>query len=148
VVQCLEGEARARGVALSFEAFPSVAVALVDGQKLRQVFTNVVRNAVEAADRQPRARVGVRLWAHDGRVTVEVADNGVGMALDTREKMFLPFFTTKPTGTGLGLAIVKKIVDLHEGEIRVESSPGQGTRIRIALPAGAMDEAASAHRRG
>jgi two-component system sensor histidine kinase HydH len=78
----------------------------------------------------------------------EVADNGVGMTPDERERMFLPFFTTKPTGTGLGLAIVKKIVDLHGGEIRVVSEPGRGTRVAITFPAGVLDEAASADRRG
>ena len=56
----------------------------------------------------------------------EVADNGVGMTPEERERMFLPFFTTKPTGTGLGLAIVKKIVDLHAGEIRVIFGAGAG----------------------
>ena len=70
------------------------------------------------------------------------------MTFEERERMFLPFFTTKPTGTGLGLAIVKKIVDLHAGEIRVTSEPGRGTRVVIALPAGALDEATSADRRG
>jgi two-component system sensor histidine kinase HydH len=78
----------------------------------------------------------------------EVADNGIGMTPDERERMFLPFYTTKPTGTGLGLAIVKKIVDLHAGEIRVTSEPGRGTRVVIALPAGVLDETASADRRG
>jgi signal transduction histidine kinase len=81
-------------------------------------------------------------------VAVEVADTGVGMTPEAREKMFLPFFTTKPTGTGLGLAIVKKIVDLHGGEIDVDSGPGQGTRVRMVLPAGVLDEAASPDRRG
>ncbi len=70
------------------------------------------------------------------------------MTFEDRERMFLPFFTTKPTGTGLGLAIVKKIVDLHAGEIRVTSEPGRGTRVVIALPAGVLDEATSADRRG
>jgi signal transduction histidine kinase len=80
-------------------------------------------------------------------VTIEVSDNGVGMTADERDRMFVPFFTTKPTGTGLGLAIVKKIVDLHGGEIRVDSTPGAGTRILVALPTGVADEAASADRR-
>jgi two-component system sensor histidine kinase AtoS len=66
---------------------------------------------------------------------VEVADDGIGIAPGDREKIFLPFFTTKPAGTGLGMSIVKKIVDLHGGDITIESAPGRGTRIRISLPA-------------
>jgi PAS domain S-box-containing protein len=148
VVTALAEDARGRGVAMSCEAFPQVLVALVDGPKLRQVLTNVVRNAVEAAERRPGGRVDVRCLGRNGSVLFVVADNGVGMTTEERERMFLPFFTTKPTGTGLGLAIVKKIVDLHGGEIRVESTPGQGTRVTIGLPAGVLDEAASADRRG
>jgi PAS domain S-box-containing protein len=147
VVDSLAPEARARGAEIGLRAYPNVIIARVDGQKIRQVFTNVVRNAVEAADR-PGVRVDVRCEARDGKVAVEVADTGVGMTPEAREKMFLPFFTTKPTGTGLGLAIVKKIVDLHGGEIDVDSGPGQGTRVRMVLPAGVLDEAASPDRRG
>jgi PAS domain S-box-containing protein len=124
------------------------SVALVDGQRIRQVFTNVVRNAVEAAGRERIPQVAVRCERRNGVVVAEVVDNGVGMTPEEREKMFLPFFTTKPTGTGLGLAIVKKIVDLHGGEIQVESAPGRGTRVRIVLPAGVSDEATSPDRRG
>jgi signal transduction histidine kinase len=72
---------------------------------------------------------------------VEVSDTGVGIAPEDREKIFLPFFTTKPSGTGLGMSIVKKIVDLHGGDIAVESAPGRGTRVRIALPAAAVSHA-------
>ena len=54
---------------------------------------------------------------------------------EDRDKIFLPFFTTKPSGTGLGMAIVKKIVDLHGGDIAIDSAPGRGTRVRISLPA-------------
>ena len=67
--------------------------------------------------------------------TFEVVDNGVGISADDRDKIFLPFFTTKPSGTGLGMSIVKKIVDLHGGEVAVDSAPDRGTRVRISLPA-------------
>jgi two-component system sensor histidine kinase HydH len=148
VVQQLSADARTRGVTLSCQTFPSVVVALVDGHRLRQVLMNVVRNGVEAADRRSAGRVDVTCQGRDGAVLFEVVDNGVGMTPEERERMFLPFFTTKPTGTGLGLAIVKKIVDLHAGEIHVSSEPGRGTRVAITLPAGVLDEATSADRRG
>jgi two-component system C4-dicarboxylate transport sensor histidine kinase DctB len=83
-------------------------VALVDGQRLRQAITNVVRNALEAVERHPRPRVDVSLYPRGPAAVVEVADNGSGIAPEHREKLFLPFFTTKPTGTGLGMAIVKR----------------------------------------
>ncbi len=148
VVQQLGSDARTRGVALSCQAFPSVVVALVDGHRLRQVLMNVVQNAVEAVERRSGGHVEVTCHGRDSTVAFEVTDNGVGMTPEERGRMFLPFFTTKPTGTGLGLAIVKKIVDLHGGEIRVASAPGRGTRVEIVLPAGVVDEAASADRRG
>jgi signal transduction histidine kinase len=65
---------------------------------------------------------------------VEVRDNGVGIAPEHRERIFLPFYTTKPTGTGLGMAIVKKLMDLHGGEIEIDSAPGRGTTVRLVLP--------------
>jgi len=77
----------------------------------------------------------VNLLIEEDRAVVEVIDNGAGIAPEDREKIFLPFFTTKPSGTGLGMAIVKKIVDLHGGDVSVESAPGRGTRVRVSLPA-------------
>jgi PAS domain S-box-containing protein len=148
VVEQLGADARARGVALSSHAPSGGVVAMVDGRRLRQVLMNVTRNGIEAAERRSGGRVHVTCRGFDGVAELEVADNGVGISREDLERIFLPFFTTKPTGTGLGLAIVKKIVDLHAGEVRVTSEPGQGTRVVISLPAGVLDEAASAHRRG
>jgi signal transduction histidine kinase len=81
--------------------------------------------------------VTVDLFGEGERVVVEVVDDGAGIAPEDRDRIFLPFFTTKPAGTGLGMSIVKKIVDLHGGDIAIESAPGRGTRVRISLPAAA-----------
>jgi signal transduction histidine kinase len=62
-------------------------------------------------------------------------DNGVGISADDRDRIFQPFFTTKPSGTGLGMSIVKKIVDLHGGDVVIDNAPGCGARVRITLPA-------------
>jgi two-component system sensor histidine kinase HydH len=149
VVQALGSDARARSVVLSCsQTFPSGVLGLVDGPRVRQVVTNLVRNAIEAAERRPGGRVEVTCHARNGAIVFEIVDDGIGMTAEERERMFLPFFTTKPTGTGLGLAIVKKIVDLHGGEIDVTSEPGRGTRVAITLPMGVLDEATSADRRG
>ncbi len=136
VVEAVAAEGRARGVHVGYGRLAREAVAAVDGQKLRQVFTNVMKNAVEAIDpRRGTGRVTVDLFVEGERAVVEVSDDGVGIATEDRDKIFLPFFTTKPAGTGLGMSIVKKIVDLHGGDIAIESAPGRGTRVRISLPA-------------
>ncbi len=138
VVEAAAAEGHGRGITVAYGRVDREAAVLADGQKLRQVFANVIKNALEAIE--PRAagtgRVEVNLYGEADRVTVEVADDGIGISAEDREKIFLPFFTTKPSGTGLGMSIVKKIVDLHGGDIGIESAPGRGTRVRISLPAG------------
>jgi signal transduction histidine kinase len=71
-----------------------------------------------------------------------VEDTGVGIPADERERIFQPYFTTKVSGLGLGLVLTKKIVDAHGGEIFVDSTPGKGTRIEVALPLGSPSEGA------
>jgi PAS domain S-box-containing protein len=134
VVDATEGERAMRGVEMVTRGLGIDLVAPVDGQRLRQAITNVVRNALEAVERCPSPRVEVRLYPRAAAAVVEVADNGSGIAPENRERLFLPFFTTKPTGTGLGMAIVKKIMDLHGGEIEIESVPGHGTTVRLVVP--------------
>src|SRR6185295_18129355 len=68
------------------------------------------------------------------QVTIEVKDNGPGISADDLERIFSPFFTTKPQGTGLGLAIVRKVVDAHDGRIDAVSAPGRGATFRVTLP--------------
>jgi PAS domain S-box-containing protein len=136
VIEAVAAEGRVRGVQVGYGRQTREAVAAVDGQKIRQVFTNVMKNAVESIDpRRGSGRITVDLFVEGERAVVEVSDDGVGIAAEDRDKIFLPFFTTKPAGTGLGMSIVKKIVDLHGGDIAIESAPGRGTRVRISLPA-------------
>jgi signal transduction histidine kinase len=121
---------------------------LIHGDKyqLTQLFTNLLTNAYEAMDGRGRITItadGVRI--DDGvqgreAVLVVVADEGPGMSQELAERVFKPFFTTKPQGSGLGLAIVRKIVDAHDGSIDLQTAPGRGTKIRVTLPVTAMDE--------
>ncbi len=134
VMESCVAEGEQRRVRVVVRGLDEALVAAVDGPRLRQVFTNVMKNALEATERRPDGRVEVALYRRGAAAVVEVRDNGVGMASEHRDKIFLPFFTTKPTGTGLGMAIVKKIMDLHGGEIEVDSTPGEGTVVRLVIP--------------
>jgi PAS domain S-box-containing protein len=133
---CPDGEARRVRVAVG--RIDETLVASVDGPRLRQALANVMKNALEATERRADGHVEVALYARGAAAVVEIADNGVGMLAEHRDKVFLPFFTTKPTGTGLGMAIVKKIMDLHGGEVEIESTPGEGTVVRLVIPRAAM----------
>ncbi|HTO71704.1 MAG TPA: ATP-binding protein [Myxococcota bacterium] len=114
-------------------AIPDSLEALGNGDQLRQVFWNLVRNAAESepVDRTVRVR-GSR---EDAWVHLEIEDRGCGMAPETLERIFEPFYTTKPKGTGLGLATVHRVVEAHGGRISLESELGRGTKVRVSLRA-------------
>jgi photoactive yellow protein len=102
---------------------------------LREVFVNLLRNAVDAIEGE--GRITVRTRADGERNIVEVSDDGQGMPHDVQEKLFRPFFSTKgERGTGLGLATGYAIVRRHGGDIEVASSPGEGTTFTVRLPVG------------
>ncbi|HKQ57718.1 MAG TPA: ATP-binding protein, partial [Candidatus Eisenbacteria bacterium] len=101
---------------------------------LREVFTNLILNAVDALPRGGHIRIGCLV--QDGRVSAYVEDDGMGMGEEARARAFEPFYTTKGMdGTGLGLSMVYGIVKNHEGTIEVESQPGRGTRIAMSFAA-------------
>ena len=114
-----------------------------DPYQIRQVFVNVIANAVDASQENAAVQISTELIApetdgdgqppkHYARITI--ADHGRGMDKATRDRVFEPFFSTKKRGTGLGLAIVKQIVELHSGRISVASEPGEGSKFSIDLP--------------
>jgi signal transduction histidine kinase len=122
---------------------------MIDGDhhQLSQVFINLIANAFEALDGRGHVAISAATGAIDQDpaftggpapptpvVIVEVADDGPGVPEDLSDRIFNPFFTTKPQGSGLGLAIVRKIVDAHDGRIDLISSPQAGTRFRVTIP--------------
>ena len=117
-------------------ALPTVPA---DREQLRQVFLNLMTNASDAMPQGGKLIVRVQAQADDGTksVRVELADSGSGIAPADREKLWEPFFTTKPEGkgTGLGLAICRRVVEAHRGSIAIDSRLGEGTTVRIILPA-------------
>ena len=109
----------------------------VDSRELRKAFLNLILNGLEALQGRGQLTVGTT-WAPDSQiVTVAIDDTGIGMSDETLSRIFDLFFTTKPDGTGLGMAVARSVIDLHGGELSVQSSPGHGTRVRVRLPAGA-----------
>jgi signal transduction histidine kinase len=100
-------------------------------QKLRQVVTNLIKNAVEAAG--PHGSVRIHAGASRDWVTLSVADSGPGIAPEVNDRLFEPFFTTKPRGTGLGLAVSQAIARAHGGSIEVDRSPSGGALFTLRL---------------
>lgn len=105
---------------------------LMDPEQIRRAVGNLLKNAVEATERG-EIRVSARRAPH--RVVIEVADPGRGVPDADKDKLFLPYFSTKGRGTGLGLAIVHRIVRDHDGQIHVHDNHPRGTRFEIELPA-------------
>lgn len=144
VLELLSMDPLAAGVKLERSFDPSIPELCADPDRLTQVFLNLGRNALQALDGEgtlwieTRVALEHRLNAPDGSsvatVQVTVADDGPGIEPHLLEQLATPFFTTRVGGTGLGLAVSRHWVSLHGGTLRVESTPGRGTRVRVALP--------------
>lgn len=141
VLGLVRAEGLPDGVEMITELAPGIPRIHMDPDKLRQVLLNLIKNALQAIDDEGRITVRTGLGTlmappHRGNPSfvVSVADTGAGIVPENLEKLFIPFFTTKPEGTGLGLAISRRIVEAHGGEIAVQSRQGEGTRFTVRLP--------------
>jgi PAS domain S-box-containing protein len=117
-----------------------------DGDKLRQVFSNLLVNAVQATegieDRAPEVLVStyLELGADRPQIRIEIRDNGCGVEPGQEEKLFEPFYTKRAKGTGLGLAIVGRIIGQHHGSVHLERAEKRGTRAVVVLSTGQLPE--------
>jgi two-component system, NtrC family, sensor histidine kinase AtoS len=120
-----------------------------DGAQLRQVLQNLISNAFDAMEGEGTLELSSRLEAPDdsaagggrkpvsfssGYLVIRVRDSGPGIPPQIRERLFFPFFTTKPGGAGMGLAVARKIVETHQGILDVESEPGKGATFILKMP--------------
>ena len=142
-----EGPVAHEDVVLTMDVADNLPSVRGDHTQLRQLFTNLMVNAFEALDGRGRLTIrasfvpvedGHALTGEPGEtsgsVVIDVEDDGPGIREDVRERIFSPFFTTKPRGSGLGLAIVRRIVDAHDGRIDVTSRVEGGTHVQVTVP--------------
>jgi two-component system, NtrC family, sensor histidine kinase HydH len=124
---------RPEGVAVALDGLDALPAVDGDPVQLRQVFVNLLENAVFAAS--PKGSVGVRARVEEGGLAVDVEDSGPGVDPATQRRLFEPLITTKDNGIGLGLALVKRIAERHGGSVEYSDRPGGGARFTVRLPA-------------
>ena len=136
-VRLVEADARDRDVVLAVDVDAALPPVSGDDVQLAQVVLNLVMNGIDALARTPRERrrVRIRAVAQGHRVEISVTDSGPGISRAERERVFEPFYSTKPAGLGMGLAISRSIVEAHGGTIAVDAAPGGGARFHVFLPA-------------
>lgn len=140
-VMLIRERAEAGDLDLALELPSDMPSIMCDRRKIKQIVINLLSNAVKFTERGGRVSVGARIDDGSGEAVIEVRDSGVGMAVEDIPRVMEPFtqiaspMTRQHEGTGLGLPLVKKLVELHGGSIDMETAPGEGTTVRIRLPA-------------
>lgn len=119
---------------IEFEPLPKHNIVYVDEKQLNRVFTNLIKNAIEASEEESITKIIIKEERIGDTVVISFQDNGHGISKEQRNKIFVPNFTTKSSGTGLGLAICKGIVERAGGQIWFRSHEGSGTTFFISLP--------------
>jgi signal transduction histidine kinase len=126
-------EAERRGVTIKVDCPPTLPDINADPGMLQQALLNLALNACQAMPNGGTLRLACRA-APQRRVEIDVEDTGVGIAPENLSRIFDLYFTTKDKGSGIGLSMVYRIVQLHDGEVEVQSTPGRGTRFRLIFP--------------
>ncbi|MGC4075388.1 MAG: ATP-binding protein [Nibricoccus sp.] len=132
VLHFQHNELEDRGITVEAELPESLPVIMADRNQLKQVFFNLIKNAMEAM--QPGGALNIKMRADDEHVFLSFADTGSGIKQEDLVKLFQPYHTTKVGGSGLGLMIVQRILRAHGGQIGIESKEGVGTVVTLQFP--------------
>lgn len=117
-----------QNVSFTFRASPPDLMLTADPDLIDQVFINLILNALDALKGREEGKIGIEAYANkNGRITIDIIDNGSGIKPDIIDKIFMPFFTSKKEGSGIGLSLSRQIMQLHKGSISVKSRPEEGT---------------------
>jgi two-component system sensor histidine kinase HydH len=133
-IELISNQASEANVTIQTTLAPEIDEVYIDPDRISQVLLNLYLNAIESMDGGGNLSVGLAVHADKEGVEIRISDSGAGISKDDLAHIFDLYFTTKPAGTGLGLAIVHNIIEAHQGEIKVESRPDQGTTFTIFLP--------------
>jgi len=133
-------DGRLSGIEVHSQLAPNLPLIQVDPEQMKRALVNLIDNAAEALEHSAPKEIWIRTALDTDRDVVEivVADSGPGIPADAKEKLFLPYFSTKHRGTGLGLAIASRIVSEHNGTIRAEENRPAGSQFIIELPVAAQ----------
>jgi nitrogen fixation negative regulator NifL len=139
VILLVQGQTTEKHIQIRTWHQPGLPTVHGDSHRLRQVFSNLILNAINAtesngSDVDISVSTHLLLDEHNQSIRIEIADHGPGIAEEIKDKIFEPFFTTRSRGTGLGLAIVRKIVEAHGGEMHFENLSKPGARAVVTLP--------------
>ncbi|MBI5869068.1 MAG: hypothetical protein HZB43_12420 [candidate division Zixibacteria bacterium] len=132
IASLMRPQAQIEGIDLTEQYDPQAGPVWVDGAQIGQVFVNILLNALEATPRNGEIRIST-VRAGDDAVTATIWNSGPGLPDELRERIFEPFFSTKPTGTGLGLSIARIIVDKHQGSLSAQGQGENGTSFMVTL---------------
>jgi signal transduction histidine kinase len=133
IVTLVSNDAKVRHIKLILQPSAVPVIITADGEKLRQAFLNIIINALQATPPGGSVIISTTVFL-TALCEIRFRDSGPGIDAKMLERIYEPFFTTKPDGTGLGLAITRKIIESHSGTMSVESEAGRGTTVTVRLP--------------
>lgn len=141
-IESLKSQLKQKETNLQINVDPQMPVIELDSERIHEMATNLILNAIDIVDEKSGVvSVETKYVPGETAVQLSVTDNGPGISEEAKEKIFLPFKSSKnKLGTGLGLAIAKKIAEQHKSRIEIESEPGKGTTFKVILPAKVLDK--------
>ncbi len=129
-----QNELSNKEIDFEFKVYPKAEKLFIDHYQIEQVFINLIKNSIESFKNKDDQRIIIKAFNQNKFIRIEIIDNGSGISEDKLDKVFLPFFTTKEKGNGIGLALSKQILNLHKGNINIDSKIEQGTKIILEVP--------------